>query len=62
MKSRNRKGSIGRRLVLGAAAAALSAGALESVRALGRTKEQAAKGEETAPQATRDPRTRFFKV
>jgi oxalate decarboxylase len=45
MKSRNPKDSIGRRSVLGAAAAALSAGALASVRALGQTKEQVAKGE-----------------
>lgn len=45
MAGSNRKPSIGRRNVLGAAAAALSAGALGSVKALGQTREQVAKGE-----------------
>jgi oxalate decarboxylase len=45
MKNTNSKYPIGRRSVLGAAAAALSAGALGSVTALGQTREQVAKGE-----------------
>jgi oxalate decarboxylase len=45
MKSMNPRYPIGRRSVLGAAAAALSAGALGSVSALGQTTEQVAKGE-----------------
>jgi oxalate decarboxylase len=45
MKKTNPKDPIGRRSVLGAAAAALSAGALGSVTALGQTREQVAKGE-----------------
>src|SRR5260370_15452816 len=45
MKKTNFKYPIGRRSVLGAAAAALSAGALGSVTALGQTREQVAKGE-----------------
>ena len=45
MKRTNRNDSIGRRSVLGAAAAVVSAGALGSVRALGQTREQVAKGE-----------------
>jgi oxalate decarboxylase len=45
MKETNCEYRIGRRSVLGAAAAALSTGALGSVRALGQTKEQVAKGE-----------------
>ena len=45
MKKANQKDPIGRRSVLGVAAAALSAGALGSVTALGQTREQVAKGE-----------------
>jgi len=45
MREGNQKNSVGRRSVLGAAAAALSAGALGSVRLLGQTREQVAKGE-----------------
>ncbi|HKE27607.1 MAG TPA: hypothetical protein VKB88_34870 [Bryobacteraceae bacterium] len=45
MKRTNPNHPIGRRKVLGAAAAALSAGALGSVTALGQTTEQVAKGE-----------------
>src|SRR5260370_16041016 len=45
MKKTNSKYPIGRRSVLGAAAAALSAGALGSVTALGQTREQVSKGE-----------------
>ena len=45
MQETNRKNPIGRRSVLGAAAAALSAGALGSVKLLGQTREQVAKGE-----------------
>jgi len=45
MKRTNPNHSIGRRNVLGAAAAALSAGALGSVTALGQTREQVATGE-----------------
>ena len=45
MKRTNPNHPIGRRDVLGAAAAALSAGALGSVTALGQTREQVAKGE-----------------
>ena len=45
MKKANVKHPMGRRSVLGVTAAALSAGALGSVRALGQTREQVAKGE-----------------
>src|SRR5215467_12772767 len=45
MKKPNRKDPIDRRSVLGVTAAALSAGALGSVTALGQTREQVAKGE-----------------
>jgi oxalate decarboxylase len=45
MKKTNPKDPVGRRSVLGVAAAALSAGALGSVTALGQTREQVAKGE-----------------
>jgi oxalate decarboxylase len=45
MKNTNQKDTIGRRSVLGVTAAALSAGALGSVRAFGQTREQVAKGE-----------------
>jgi oxalate decarboxylase len=44
-KTDSKDHSIGRRSVLGATAAALSAGALGSVRALGQTRDQVAKGE-----------------
>jgi oxalate decarboxylase len=45
MKKTNPSNPLGRRSVLGAAAAALSAGALGSVRALGQTRQQVEKGE-----------------
>ena len=45
MKRTKSNDGIGRRNVLGAAAAAISAGALGSVKALGQTREQVAKGE-----------------
>src|SRR5258708_2557256 len=45
MRKTNSPDSVGRRSVLGAAAAALSAGALGSVTGLGQTREQVAKGE-----------------
>jgi oxalate decarboxylase len=45
MKKETRKDLIGRRSVLGVTAAALSAGAMGSVRALGQTREQVEKGE-----------------
>jgi len=44
IKKVNQKDSIGRRSLLGVTAAALSAGALGSVRALGQTREQVEKG------------------
>src|SRR5690242_15212099 len=45
MTKKDSKYNIGRRSVLGATAAALGAGALGSVRALGQSREQVAKGE-----------------
>src|SRR5215471_16508364 len=58
MDKENRKDLIGRRSVLGVTAAALSAGALGSVRALGQTREQVAKGEANRSETDPGPRNK----
>src|SRR6476646_8022590 len=62
MRKTNSPASIGRRSLLGAAAAALSAGALGSVRALGQTREQVEKGEGNRSASNPGPKNKALQA
>ena len=62
MKKTNQKDTIGRRSVLGVTAAALSAGALGSVRALGQTRQQVEKGEGNQSASNPGPKNKALQA